>query len=352
MPGGVSSPVRSFAAVGSHPFFVERARGAELTDVDGNIYIDFVQSWGALLFGHSHPDDRSSGGRDCRTRNLFRDAERARGRAGSSRDRARSKCRTGEVRLVGDRGGDDRTKAGSRRNRSQQDPQVRRLLPRSLGRTLGGGRFGRCNARDPGEPRCDSRDRRGHDRGAPYNDLHSVGQALDEADGEVAAIIVEPVAANMGLVLPNDGFLAGLRQIADERGVLLIFDEVITGFRLGGRGRAGTIRGVGRPRDARQDPRRRPSGGGSRRFGRADGPAGPCGTHLSSRHVVGQSDRDGGRYRRADFDPQGPVGLRHASRTLLAPWSGVWSTPRTRLTFLSSPLPSGAWPDSSSRTTK
>lgn len=235
MPGGVSSPVRSFAAVGAHPFFVERARGAELTDVDGNTYIDLVQSWGALLFGHSHPDIVSA---------VAEAAERGTSFGTPSElevELARSVIELvphiERVRFVS-----SGTEAGMTAIRLARGATGRNKILKFAGcyhghsdALLVEAGSGVATLGIPGSPGV-TPGTAGDTIVVPYNDLHSVGQALDEADGEVAAIIVEPVAANMGLVLPNDGFLAGLRQIADERGVLLIFDEVITGFRLGAGG--------------------------------------------------------------------------------------------------------------------
>jgi glutamate-1-semialdehyde 2,1-aminomutase len=231
MPGGVSSPVRAFDAVGAHPFFVARAEGATLTDVDGNTCIDFVQSWGALLFGHAHPtivqavQEAAAKGTSFGTPSEL-EVELARlvvemvpyiekVRFVSSGTEAVMTA----IRLA--RGATGRGKilkfAGCYHGHSDA-----LLVQAGSGvATLG----------IPGTP--------GVTEGAtrdtivvPYNDLGAVRGAVEAAGDDLAAIMVEPVAANMGLVLPHDGYLEGLRSIADDAGALLVFDEVITGFRL------------------------------------------------------------------------------------------------------------------------
>ncbi len=232
MPGGVSSPVRSFSAVGSHPFFVARASGSRIEDVDGNTYIDYVQSWGALLFGHAHPEiveairETSLRGTSFGTPSelevelaglvvdLVPNVERVRFLS--------SGTEAGMTALRLARGVTGRPKilkfAGCYHGHSD-----------SLLVQVGSG------AATLGIPASDGVTRGAADDTlvAIYNDLESVDRALEQGGADVAAIIVEPVAANMGLVFPSEGFLDGLRRRADRSGALLIFDEVITGFRLG-----------------------------------------------------------------------------------------------------------------------
>ena len=232
MPGGVSSPVRSFKSVGSHPFFVESGEGATITDVDGNTYVDLVQSWGALLFGHAHPP-------------IVEAVRDAAGRGTSFGTPAELEVELADavvslvphierVRFVS-----SGTEAGMTAVRLARAVTGRDKIVKFAGcyhghsdALLVEAGSGVATLGIPGSP--------GVTDGAaadtisvPYNDLTGVETALSGADGEVAAIFVEPVAANMGLVLPEDGFLDGLRSLADASGALLVFDEVITGFRLG-----------------------------------------------------------------------------------------------------------------------
>jgi glutamate-1-semialdehyde 2,1-aminomutase len=232
MPGGVSSPVRSFKSVGAHPFFVESASGPTITDVDGNSYIDFVQSWGAMLFGHAHPaivqavNDAASKGTSFGTPSEL-EVELARLVVSMipNVDKIRfvssgTEAAMTAVRLA--RGATKRTKilkfAGCYHGHSDS-----LLVDAGSGvATLG----------IPGTPGVTG-GTAADTLVAPYNNLDAVKEIVAAHGEDLAAILVEPVAANMGLVLPHDGYLAGLRKIASECGALLVFDEVITGFRLG-----------------------------------------------------------------------------------------------------------------------
>ena len=231
MPGGVSSPVRAFDAVGSEPFFVASASGSTLTDVDGNDYVDLVQSWGALLFGHAHRDvvravtDAASRGTSFGTPAEL-EVELARSVLAMvpNVERVRfvssgTEAAMTAVRLA--RGATGRTKVLKFAGCYHGHVDALLVQAGSGVATLG----------IPGTP--------GVTRGAtedtlvaPYNDVDAVRRVAEPFARDVAAILVEPVAANMGLVVPSEAFLGDLRSFADEIGALLVFDEVITGFRV------------------------------------------------------------------------------------------------------------------------
>ncbi|MBW3594981.1 MAG: glutamate-1-semialdehyde 2,1-aminomutase [Actinobacteria bacterium] len=232
MPGGVSSPVRAFISVGDHPFFVAGGQGPFITDVDGNEYIDWVQSWGALLLGHAHPAVVDAVTRAAARGTSF--GTPAELEVELARLVIEMVPNVDRVRFVS-----SGTEAGMTALRLARAATGRDKIVKFAGcyhghsdALLAQAGSGVLTLGIPGSP--------GVTEGTaqdtivvPYNDLVAVKAALDAWPDQVAAIVVEPVAANMGLVVPHDGYLEGLRSLADEFGALLVFDEVITGFRLG-----------------------------------------------------------------------------------------------------------------------
>jgi glutamate-1-semialdehyde 2,1-aminomutase len=239
IPGGVDSPVRAFGAVGGTPPFIESGSGAYVTDVDGIRYVDWVQSWGANLFGHACPEivdavisaARRGTSFGAPTEGEIRLAEMI-VHALPSVEMVRlvssgTEAAMSAVRLA--RGFTDRDAILKFEGcyHGHSDP----LLARGAG--SGVATFGLPGS--PGVTHGTAEDT----LTLPFNDLAAVRAAFTERGREVAAVIVEPVAANMGVVPPEPGFLEGLRDLCTAHGSLLVFDEVITGFRLAYRGAQG-----------------------------------------------------------------------------------------------------------------
>jgi glutamate-1-semialdehyde 2,1-aminomutase len=231
IPGGVNSPVRAFKSVNLNPVFIQKAKGSVITDIDGNQYIDFLASWGPLIFGHAHDtilaaigeaaQKGTSYGAPTEYETIMADlivemvpsVEKVR-MVNSGTEATMSAIRLARgftkrdaiLKFAGNYHGHGDSfliQAGS--------GAITLGLPNSPGVTVG-------TARDTFI--------------AEYNNLESVKAIFREKGNEIAAIIVEPVSGNMGLVPPSKDFLQGLRAITNEYGALLIFDEVITGFRL------------------------------------------------------------------------------------------------------------------------
>lgn len=232
IPGGVNSPVRAFKSVGLTPVYMERGEGSRVYDIDGNVYIDYVGSWGPLIMGHAHPEVIEA---------LRKTAER-----GTSFG-APTELETLMAELVCERvpsvdlvrmvnSGTEATMSALR--------LARGYTKRSKIMKFEGSYHGHADSLlikagsgvatlglpdSPGVPEHVA----SHTITVPYNDIESVKLAFEKFGEEIACIIVEPVAGNMGVVPPLPGFLEGLRDITSQYGSLLIFDEVMTGFRVG-----------------------------------------------------------------------------------------------------------------------
>ena len=231
LPGGVDSPVRAFKAVGGNPLFIDRAEGAYLWDVDGNRYVDYMMSWGPLILGHAHPEV---------VRAVHAAAERGTSFGAPSplevelaklvraflpaMERLRfvnsgTEATMSALRLA--RGFTQRTKIVKFEGCYHGHADLLLVKAGSGVATLG-------LPDSPGVPPATVADT----LVARYNRLDSVARHFEQFPREIAAVIVEPVAGNMGVVPPADGFLEGLRALTAEHGALLIFDEVMTGFRV------------------------------------------------------------------------------------------------------------------------
>jgi glutamate-1-semialdehyde 2,1-aminomutase len=231
MPGGVSSPVRSFASVGGEPFFVKKGRGAWLIDADGNRYVDYVMSYGPLLFGHA-PKGVMSAVRKALPRGTSYGAP-TRGEVELAERVTKAVPSIEKVRFVS-----SGTEAAMSAVRLARAATGRDVVLKFAGGYHGhadsflvAAGSGLATLGIPGSPGVPE-PLAGLTVTARYNDLDSVAALFAAHPRRIAVIAVEPVAANMGVVLPKPGFLQGLRELATREGALLLFDEVITGFRL------------------------------------------------------------------------------------------------------------------------
>ena len=231
IPGGVNSPVRAFRAVGGQPFFVNKAKGARVWDVDGNAYIDYVGTWGPAILGHAHPK--------------IIKAVRAAAQDGTSFGipnpfevtLAKMICSwvpsVQKVRMCNS--GTEATMSAIRlaRGFTKRDKIIKfdgcyHGHADSLLVKAGSGALTFGNPDSAGVPAAFTQ----HTIALPFNDQEAVTAAFAANKGQVAGIIVEPVPGNAGLYLPKDGYLEFLREITTANGALLLFDEVMTGFRL------------------------------------------------------------------------------------------------------------------------
>jgi glutamate-1-semialdehyde 2,1-aminomutase len=229
--GGVDSPVRAFRAVGGTPLVIDHALGTRLYDVDGREYLDYVCSWGALILGHAHPDVVAAVSDQASRGTSYGMTSPLEIELGEKITRAVPSVEM--VRFVS-----SGTEAAMSAVRLARAFTERDLVIKFEGcyhghsdgflSEAGSGLATLGIAACPGVPEAFAR----LTLNAPYNDLAAVESLFRQHGGEIAAIIVEPVAANMGVVEPAAGFLQGLREITRREGALLIFDEVITGFRM------------------------------------------------------------------------------------------------------------------------
>jgi len=243
IPGGVNSPVRAMKAVGlDEPFFVERGEGAYLVDVDGNRYLDWVLSWGPLLFGHADPETvEAVRAAALRGTSFGAPTEAEVELAAEIADAVPS---VEKVRLVSS--GTEAAMSAirlargfTRRDRIVKFAGCYHGHADALLASAGSGLATLGIPSSPGVPSPVTADT----IVVPYNDLEAIADAVMRYGEGLAAIVVEPVAGNMGVVPPVDGYLAALRQLCDASGALLVFDEVITGFRVA-RGGAQELYGV------------------------------------------------------------------------------------------------------------
>jgi len=232
IPGGVNSPVRAFKGVGGEPVFVERAQGAYFFDPDGRQYIDYVGSWGPMILGHAHPE-------------VIEAVREAAGRGLSFGAPTEIETQMADkvcelmpsiemVRMVSS--GTEATMSAIRlaRGYTGRDKIVKfegcyHGHSDSLLVKAGSGALTLGEPSSPGVPASLAE----HTITLTYNDAEQVRQTFAEIGEQIACIIVEPVAGNMNCILPVDGFLQTLREVCDESGAVLIFDEVMTGFRVG-----------------------------------------------------------------------------------------------------------------------
>ena len=231
IPGGVNSPVRAFKAVGGTPIFMQRAQGAYLYDEDGKRYIDYISSWGPMILGHAHPAVVEA---------IQKAAEM--GTSYGTPTALETEIATLALSMVPNmdkiRFVNSGTEACMSAVRLARGVTQREKIIKFSGCyhghsdafliQAGSGAVTFGSPSSPGVTKGTAHDT----LLAPYNNLDAVTQLFEEYPNEIAALIIEPVAGNMGCILPKKGFLEGLRALCDQYNTLLIFDEVMTGFRL------------------------------------------------------------------------------------------------------------------------
>ena len=231
IPGGVNSPVRAFKSVGDTPRFIAKAKGSHIWDVDGNEYVDYVCSWGPMILGHAHPSV---------VEGIKEQAEK--GTSYGAPTELEVKLAKMIVEMV-----PSVEKVRMVNSGTEATMSAIRLARGYTGRNkvikFEGGYHGHVDAllvkagsglttfgvpTSPGIPEDFAK----HTITVPFNDIDALKKVIDEVGDDVAAVIMEPVMANAGLIIPEDGYLEKVRELTAEKGIVLIFDEVITGFRL------------------------------------------------------------------------------------------------------------------------
>jgi glutamate-1-semialdehyde 2,1-aminomutase len=231
IPGGVNSPVRAFSSVNRHPVFIQRAEGSKMYDVDGNAYIDFVNSWGPLLLGHSHPavkeavlqavQDGTSYGAPTQKEITLAEliVEMAPSVEMARLVNSGTEATMTAIRLA---------RAFTGRNKIIKLEGCYHGHGDSFLIKAGSGATTLGVPNSPGVTPAVSQDT----LIAPYNDTAAIQALFEQYPDQIAALILEPIPANMGVILPQDGYLQTLRQLTSRYASLLIFDEVISGFRV------------------------------------------------------------------------------------------------------------------------
>lgn len=231
IPGGVNSPVRAFNSVGGTPIFIKKAKGAHLWDEDGNRYIDYISSWGPMLLGHAEPDVVKAVQETAANSTSFGAPTRL--EVEMAELITDSVPGIDKVRMVNS--GTEATMSAIRVARGYTGKnKIIKFKGNYHGHgdsfliEAGSGALTMGEPSSPGVTEGTAKDT----LNARYNDLDSVKKLVKANSGDIAAIILEPIAGNMGCIPPVEGFLEGLRELCDEQEIVLIFDEVMTGFRV------------------------------------------------------------------------------------------------------------------------
>lgn len=231
LPGGVNSPVRAFKSVGRDPVFIEKGEGSRLWDIDGNSYIDYILSWGPLINGHAHPEVVEAIKKTAEKGTSYGAPTEMESELAEELIKAFPSMEM--VRMVSS--GTEATMSALRlargvtgRSKIVKFEGCYHGHGDSLLIKAGSGALTFGVPTSPGVPKTIASET----IVAQFNDLEGITQIFEEVGEEIAGVIVEPVTGNMGVVLPEPGFLEGLREITKKYGSLLIFDEVMTGFRV------------------------------------------------------------------------------------------------------------------------